>query len=125
MNSRQPMLTDASIVSLLAAAAALHPPAGQMRFAPHSLRVRFQNLAGRVSMDLRAVQNLELLPQYSGGGGGGGEVVVSGLNSLFIPFLYIRWGGLMASCVFRTNTDLMGEGGGGGGGGAGGLFWLP
>jgi len=59
-----------------------------MRFAPHSLRVRFQNLAGRVSMDLRAVQNLELLPQYSGGGGGGGGGgsavdIASQLNFLF------------------------------------------
>jgi DNA mismatch repair ATPase MutS len=40
---------------------------GSMTFAPRSLRVNFTNLEGRISLDMRAMQNLELLPQFAPG----------------------------------------------------------
>jgi hypothetical protein len=54
-----------------------------MTFAPHSLRATFERMQGRVSLDSKAVQNLELVPQYSGGAAASGEDIQRQLNFLY------------------------------------------
>ena len=54
-----------------------------MSFVPQTVRVSFRNLEGRVNMDLKAVVNLELLPQYSRGGVASAQDILQATNFLF------------------------------------------